>query len=366
MRILICTGIFPPDIGGPATYSKMLLDTLPAQGIGVEVLSFGSVRALPKLVRHAVYFFHALLKGKNADIIFAQDPVSVGLPAWCAAKLLGKKFALKIVGDYAWEQGVQRFGVRDMLDDFSQKRGGYGARVAMLRRVQAFIAQKARAVIVPSAYLKRTVAAWGVPNKNIHVVYNGFDFTHFPSPRAMPAKSKKHTIVSAGRLVPWKGFAMLIEIMPRIRAAFDVLLVIIGDGPEKNRLAGLARALGLEEHVVFKGKLSHDAFLHTVADADVFALNTAYEGFSHQILEAMALGTPVVTTNVCGNPELILSEKEGILASYNNKEEFARAITSLLSDKALQNDMAIRAKQKAAQFSTARMVNDTIALLSRI
>ncbi|MBI3685608.1 glycosyltransferase family 4 protein [Candidatus Azambacteria bacterium] len=366
MRILICTGMFPPDIGGPATYSKTLADELPMRGIAVDVLSFGEVRHLPKIIRHGVYFFKALKRARNTDIVFAQDPVSVGVPAWCAAKLLGKKFALKIVGDYAWEQGIQRFGVRDMLDDFSQKRRGYGARVDMLKRVQTFIARRARAVIVPSAYLKRAVAAWGVPDGNIHVVYNGFEVAHFSSAGVAGKKSKKYTIVSAGRFVPWKGFAMLVEIMPQIRATFDAELVIVGDGPEKDRLAETVRALGLEEYVVFKGRLSHDAFLHVVADADVFALNTAYEGFSHQILEAMALGTPVVTTNACGNPELISSGKEGILASYNNKKEFTEAILSLLSDKALRNDVAVHAKQKAAQFSITRMVNGTLALLSRI
>ncbi len=102
MRILIATGIFPPDIGGPATYSKLLFDELPKRGFEVDVLSFGEVRKFPKIVRHFIYFLKVLSLGRKSDIIFVQDPVSVGLPVCIASKILRKKFALKIVGDYAW------------------------------------------------------------------------------------------------------------------------------------------------------------------------------------------------------------------------------------------------------------------------
>ena len=61
-KILIATGIFPPDIGGPATYSKLLLDELSNRGLAVKVVSFGAVRHLPKIIRHFVYFFKILRK----------------------------------------------------------------------------------------------------------------------------------------------------------------------------------------------------------------------------------------------------------------------------------------------------------------
>jgi len=74
MKILIATGIYPPDIGGPATYSKLLKDELPDRGIDVKVLSFGEVRHLPKIIRHFSYFLKVLKLGKGANVIYAQDP----------------------------------------------------------------------------------------------------------------------------------------------------------------------------------------------------------------------------------------------------------------------------------------------------
>ena len=93
-KILIATGLYPPEVGGPATYSKLLFDTLPKHGFEVTVVSFGEVRRLPKGIRHVFYFFKIIKKGRYTDCIFAQDPVSVGLPAFLAARLLRKRFLL--------------------------------------------------------------------------------------------------------------------------------------------------------------------------------------------------------------------------------------------------------------------------------
>ena len=122
MKILVATGLYPPEGGGPATYAKVLFDELPQKGVETTVLPFSRVRKYPPIVRHIVYFFLCLRESKGASIIYALDPVSVGLPASLAAFVTRKKFAVKIVGDYAWEQGMQRFGVTALLDDFLKKK----------------------------------------------------------------------------------------------------------------------------------------------------------------------------------------------------------------------------------------------------
>src|SRR3989344_2133170 len=103
VKILIATPFSTPDIGGPATYSATLSRELPKRGVDVCIVSFRDVRWLPRGIRHLVYFFKCLWSGRGADVIYAQDPFSVGFPALAAARVLRKKFLLKIVGDYAWE-----------------------------------------------------------------------------------------------------------------------------------------------------------------------------------------------------------------------------------------------------------------------
>jgi len=368
MRILIATGVFAPDIGGPATYSKLLADELPRYGIDVSVLSFRSVRHLPKAIRHFAYFLKALRASVRADIVFAQDPVSVGLPALCAAKIMRKRFILKVVGDYAWEQYCQRGeGVKDFLtlEEFQRTRCDF---VTELRKkVQWFVAQHAEQVIVPSAYLKTIIAQWGVPSEKIQVIYNACE-----TPAVSESKEdvrrvlglQGNIIVSIGRLVPWKGFLGLIEVVQKMLTEFpDLVLVIVGDGPQRFVLEKRAQELGVDEHVIFTGRAERENVWRYLKAADVFALNTAYEGFSHQILEAMALGVPIITTAVGGNGEAINNGETGVLVAYNDKEALAQAISRIFKNKAFADMLAHNAKKKVEAFSTERMVGETIKVL---
>ena len=358
-RVLIATGIFPPEVGGPATYSKILLDELSKENFGVRVLSFGNIRRFPKILRHIAYGLKTFWMGRNSDVIFAQDPVSVGFPAMLAAKILRKKFILKIVGDYAWEQGVQRFEVKEILDDFLNKK--YGINVEVLRKIEKFVANHTEKIIVPSEYLKKVVSAWGVNPNKIKVIYNAFDFKDFEHTLRRPTSK---LIVSAGRLVPWKGFGTLIEIMPKIlREVPDAKLIIIGDGPERHKLKLQVATWRLGRQVELIGNLPHKKVLEYLASADAFILNTAYEGFSHQILEAMAIGAPVITTNVCGNPELVENNVSGILVEFNDKEAIKNSILKLLKDEKLTQKLTSAAFQKSKQFSKERMINETIKIL---
>lgn len=364
-KVLVTTGLFPPEVGGPATYSKILFEELPKSGLKVEVVPFSRVRHFPKIIRHLFYFFVVLRAGKNADIIFAQDPVSVGVPSALAAMVLRKRFLLKIVGDYAWEQGVQRFGVGELLDAFLEKK--YGPMVEFMRKVQKFTALRADLIIVPSGYLKKVIVRWGVVTKNIEVVYNSFD-----SPGEMISKKEAchdlnlsgKIILSAGRLVPWKGFAALIEIMPQVLQNLpDAKLIIIGSGPDEQKLKRRIEELHLGDSAKIVGQVPRRTLLKYLRAADVFLLNTGYEGFSHILLEAMAAGTPIITTDVCGNEELIENGMSGLLAEYDNKEELKHALIRILTDHELARRISEGAKKELKNFSKEKMIQETVKIL---
>jgi len=342
MKMLICTGIYPPDIGGPATYSKLLFEELPNRGFGVEVLSFGSVRRLPRIVRHFFYFCKVLNKSRKNDIIFAQDPVSVGLPVCLACFLMRKKFVLKIVGDYAWEQYQQKRGAKFITPEEFQN-GKFDFITELRRKIERGVAKRADKVIVPSEYLKKIVLMWGVEEKKVKVVYNSFDapIVGSPTPHSECGESD-FVIVSAGRPVPWKGFKMLRDLEPEIKK----------DIPS-------AKLTILE-------RVSHEEVLRYFRAGDLFVLNTGYEGLSHLILEAMAMEIPVITTNVGGNPELIKDGENGILVEYNNKEQIKNAILKLYKDENLRKRLAQKAKEKVKEFSKDRMLKETAEILNNI
>ena len=373
-KILIATGIYPPDIGGPATYSKLLADELSKHNFNVSVLSFGEVRKLPKILRHIVYFFKVWHRGKKADIIFAQDPVSVGLPAVLAAKILRKKFLLKIVGDYAWEQFQARNekrktqnGSRNFItvEKFQNQR--FDFKTEIRRKIERWVAKKAKKIIVPSIYLKKIVSMWGINDKKISVIYNGLKYNQESGNRETIRallQFEGKLIISAGRIVQWKGFDTLIKIFPDIKKKFnDAKLIVAGSGPDLDKLQKLINDKGLSDNIAFTGALPKEVLLRYIKASDVFVLNTGYEGFSHQLLEVMDVGIPLITTKIGGNPEIIKDGENGLLVGYNDEKGLEKSITKLLSDKKYANKLAEEAKKKVKEFSEERMIKETINAL---
>ncbi|MBU1046195.1 glycosyltransferase family 4 protein [Patescibacteria group bacterium] len=361
MKILITTGIYPPDIGGPATYSKLLYDKLPERGIEVEILSFGEVRNLPKIIRHFVYFLKILKRARKVDIIYAQDPVSVGMPTMLANKILKKRFLIRIAGDYAWEQGVQRFGVKDNLDVFSVKEKGYGFSVGFLKMIQKAVAWSAEKVIVPSHYFKRVIINWGIDSNKIIPIYNGIELNESKVHKVHKVESK--VLLSVGRLVPWKGFDVLIETMPDILKEIPNLkLKIVGGGPQKEELEKIIERLGLDENVILTGPVSRDELLDLKKNSDIFVFNTNWESFSFDTIEAMNLKLPVIATNVGSLPELIQNDMDGILIEPNNKKQIISAVNKIIRNDEFRNKIVINAFNKSQKFS----IENTISNLEKI
>jgi len=367
--VLVVTGLFPPEIGGPATYSKILLEELPSHGFEVKVLPFSLVRKYPPVIRHLIFSFRVWQQARGVDVVYAMDPVSVGLPVLLACFCRRRSYWLKIVGDYAWEQGCQRAGVEDSLDVFSTRRSGYGSLVRVLKIVQTLVAKKAKRIVTPSFYLKKIVGNWGIDTGKIDVVYNAFEGGKTPLDKdklRQDLNLSGQIIVSAGRLVSWKGFETLIEIMPRLLIKHsEVKLLIIGDGPEEKTLREKIEQAELGSVVKLLGRLPQIELFKYVATADVFVLNTAYEGFSHQLLEVMSLKTPVATTRIGGNPELISDGETGLLFEYNNREEIIEAIEKILANKDLAEKLTGEAYQVALGFTRARMVDGLVDLFKR-
>lgn len=369
MKVIIATPLYPPEIGGPATYAALLERELPKSGIGVTVLPMSVVGKRPKVRGRIVYLWRLYKHARKSDIVMALDPVSVGFPAALAAFVARRPLVVRVAGDYAWEQGTQRFGVVQNLDDFvSTPLACHPLPVQFFRRVESFVARRAYRVIVPSEYLKKIVMLWGVNPACFVVVYNAFHSNDM-SKTERPGLRKKFNIYgtiifSAGRFVPWKGFRTLVRMMPEIVAVIpEATLYIAGSGPEGETLRKEIAAYGLERHVRLLGDLSHVELMERIAAADIFVLNTGYEGFSHQLLEVMAAGTPLVTTAVGGNPELVEHGKTGLLVPYDDPAALRGAILALYENKDRAWTLAAQAQAYVGRFTEKRMIEETVNVL---
>ena len=355
MKITIATGLYPPEIGGPATYTVLLEKELPKRGYEVSVLAFHQSRHLPKVIRHVHFFYLAFKAALKSDILFAQDVSSVGFPSWLAAKLTGTTFFVRVPGDYAWEQSVQRYGVSEDIDTFQKKR--YGLRVQFLRFIQSTVTRFADKVVTPSNYFRLLVIGWGVPESKVHAIYNGVDLNKEASAVDKPGRL---TMVTAGRLVPWKGFSEVIKMMKSLP---DWHLVILGDGPDKESLIELTEELSLESRVHLLGNVTRDEVFSWCSAADAFILNTRFESFSYQIVEAMCSGTPVITTNVGSLPELITSGEDGVLVEYNDMSAMLEAVKTIILNKTKWSEMTLASQKKAQKFSIEKTMDSLDKLI---
>ena len=380
-KIIIATGIFPPDIGGPATYTEKLAGELKRRGFEVSVITYSNIglkndnfplvrisRKYPKGLRHFLYFWRLLKMAKDADIIYAQDPISSGLPARLAAKILDKKFILKIVGDYAWEQAKVNYNIRESIETFQNKKD-YPLKIKILRFLEKWVAKSAGQIIVPSDYLKNIIRQLGVEADKIRVIYNSIDNLDFSDNLNKEEAQDKigikgDILLSAGRLVPWKGFEGLIKIMPDLlNENIRFKLVIVGSGPEKEKLENLISELNLKNYVFLVGQIEHSEMLYYFKAADLFILNTNYEGLPHILLEAMQYNLPIITTPIGGNPEIIKNNDNGLFVEYNNKSELKKAIWNLWQDKESQKKFTENSRKVLEKFSFEEMINKTMESL---
>lgn len=376
-KILIATGIYPPDIGGPATILPFLRRDFLAAGLEVKVLTYAASDGVKDEIYYVArrgvsgkikYFWQMLKLSFWAEVIYVTDVYSVGYFAYLLKKIFRCKYIVRFAGDAAWETAVAKGWTSDYIIDFEKKK--YNSQIEKLKNRRRRILKSADKVIAVSNFLGELAQLIGVKPERVEVIYNAIDFVPPVANSDKVAKIKndflgKKIIVTACRLVPWKGVDGLIEIMPAVAEAASVVLVILGDGPEMEKLRRLAEKVA-PAGVVFAGKVPQEEIINYLKAADLFILNTNYEGMSHTIMEAMSVGTPVVTTDVGGNPELIADGQEGFLVSYNNLPELKEQVIKILTNPELSQRLSFAGQEKMKGFRWTNTVAVTVNLLKKI
>lgn len=180
----------------------------------------------------------------------------------------------------------------------------------------------------------------------LHVVRCGLPLSELPK-HAPPGGAKR--LIAVGRLSPEKGQAGLLEAFAAVRRDRDDLeLILVGDGPQADRLRALAVQLGISERVRFAGRLSEADTLGEIAKAHALILPSFMEGLPIVLMEAMAIGTAVIASRVAGIPELVEDGQSGLLFTPSNWDELASCICRLVDDDALREEFAGRGRTKVA------------------
>lgn len=202
------------------------------------------------------------------------------------------------------------------------------------------------------ADLTRTEDRWPPP---IRVIHNAVDLERF-TPAPMPSEDRP-TVVVVANLHVYKGHDRFLRAMEVVRQQLPhVRATLVGDGVERSRLVELARRLGLGDSVTFAGALPDPRPI--VESAHVAALASETEGFPNALLEAMAMGRPVVARRVGGIPELVRDGEDGFLVG-SEPREMADRLIEILKGTALRERMGRSARTRAESFTWDRVVQQT-------
>ena len=340
MKVLVTVGIFPPDIGGPATfvpkianyfqnelnYEIDILTLSDSKNLDIEDKFFVKRidRNLPIIYRWLKTIFTVYKLGKNKDLIFVNG---LGTETTIANIFLKKKIIRKIVGDPVWERAYNKGKISENFDEFQSKK--YGVSISLQKKVRNFSIKNSDVVITPSQHLKNFILNLGFYNK-IETINNGITI---PEESAQIFTNDQTNITIVSRLVTHKNIEKIIAAISDLNNSL-IKLNIIGDGPELNQLQSIALKSDYKENIIFHGKLQRDDINNIFLNSDIYVQASNYEGLPHSLLEAMSYGIPVLCTPVGECKKLLGNEDRGYeLELPVSKDNIKSKINEIMNEK---------------------------------
>ena len=366
--MLLLTGIFPPDLGGPATFNSKFAHWAVQQNFQIRVLTYSDFdisepgdtkfritrinRDQNIVIRYLKMILRIILHGLQSDVILANGCF---IELSISKLFLARPVITKIPGDPLWERarnnGETKLGIRE----FQTEKKSYYQK--FLRFITSRSVITSDFVITPSKDLAALVTDWGVKPEKIQIVPNAVDTNSFAP---LHLHNIEFDVITMARLVHWKGVAELIEVCAELKLS----LAVIGDGPELLTLQILAA--GKKASVRFFGSLSQEDSIKVMNSSSIFVLNSEYEGFPHVLIEAMALEILCVARAGTGCDEIIQDGVNGFLAIPSSPTRSLTCVLKKVTSENNRNDIGKVARltviQKYSQEKTFSAIGNLLHL----
>ncbi|MDP6369846.1 MAG: glycosyltransferase family 4 protein, partial [Planctomycetota bacterium] len=316
MRVLLTTPVFPPDLGGPATYVPSVGRFLVERGHEVRVIAFCSdpePKGFPfpvetiwggSMLGRYLRAFKAVWRAAPwADVVYVNEHLA--LLHVLAARLRRKPAVIRIMVDGSWEISHRKgWCAGDDINTYQGK--SYGWRVALARLLQKRWWKWCTRIISCSDFLRGILMeSYGVPADKVLRIHNAYHGPQVDEVSQSPAEARAalgleegpHYILTVCRLMGWKrvdGILRALAELPEDLA--DTRFLIAGDGDMLEPWRELAEELGLGQRAIFLGNVPYEQIPIYMRASTAFVLNSEYEGLSHTLLETLHLGTPMIAS----------------------------------------------------------------------
>jgi glycosyltransferase involved in cell wall biosynthesis len=363
MNVLIVSGIWPPDVGGPASHAPEVAAYLRSHGHEVEVVTTADSapgredypvhwvsRTRPVGLRHVLALSAIARRAAASDVVYTTGMFG---RSSLGALLARTPFVVKLTADPAYER-ARRFGLwRGSLEGFQERAP---LSTLPLRLARDADARRAAHVITPSSYLRELALGWGVSPARVTVLPN-------PAPAVPELRPREElraelafdgpTLAFAGRLTAQKSLDIGIEAARRA----GVALAIAGDGPDRAALERLG-------HARFLGPQPRQRVLELFRAADASLLSSSWENFPHTVVEALAVGTPVIATRTGGVAEVVHDGENGLVVEPGDVGALAAAIERFVADASLADRLRTNAAPSVAGYAPDRVYARLEAILT--
>jgi glycosyltransferase involved in cell wall biosynthesis len=358
VNILVVSGIWPPDVGGPASHAPEVAEYLVERGHSVEVVTTAAAapgragytvywvsRAIPKGLIHARTAALVQRRARRADVVYTTGMFGRSFAGATAAR---RPYVIKLTADPAFERARRRGIVEGDVEAF--QRSARGLRTAALRLARDVELRRAAHIFCPSAYLRELALSWDVPAERVSVLPNPYPALPDLRPRDELRASfglNGRTLAFAGRLSAQKSLDVALAALASVEG---VTLAIAGDGDRREPLERRAAELGVADRVRFIGVQPRGRILELFRAADAALLSSSWENFPHTVVEALAVGTPVLATQVGGVAEIVHDGENGLLVPAGDGDALAGIIRRFFADDALRDRLRAAAADSVRAF----------------
>jgi glycosyltransferase involved in cell wall biosynthesis len=327
MRIVISTGIYPPDIGGPAQYAKGVKESLERSGHAAPLAVFGFLKRLPTGIRHILYAVKLFYTAWGADAIFAFDTYSVGVPAAFVGMLLRVPVVIRVGGDFVWESYVERTEALIPLPHFYQRMPSLGIKERIAYFFVRWMLRHAHLAFNTQWLLDIWQPVYGFSRERAEVIGNVIG-------ERIPSDTSDRTMLLYGR-------SLVLKNAPAFRRAYA-----------RARKRGLD--ITLEERTV-----PYEQFIERIRSSHAVVLPSVSEVAPNTVIDALRCGKPFLLTKYSGYAEEF--KDYGVIVDPLDEEDMARGMEALADEKGYKALCA-----HIATFDTIRTYDDVAADLLRI